>query len=88
LRGGDGRFHFYLPDAINGANFGEWDAAFANYSGAELRRMLGFQNYKKLVKFADSPELQLEYVRAVPEPGVMGLICAAGWMLVRRRRRA
>jgi len=85
LRKDDGRFHFYLPE--DGGALADLRASFADFSSAELRQVLGYQSYRRLVHLADKPDLQLAYVRAVPEPGIIGVVGVGMILGMRRRRR-
>ncbi|HEV8604772.1 MAG TPA: PEP-CTERM sorting domain-containing protein, partial [Tepidisphaeraceae bacterium] len=86
LRQGDGRFHFYLPEALGGGELKGLGDSFADFSSLELRRSLGYQDYRRLAHLADKPGLQLSYNRAVPEPGALMMLGVAGMLMVRRRK--
>jgi hypothetical protein len=86
LRPGEGRFHFYLPDALGGGELPGLGDSVADFSSLDLRRSLGYQDYRRLAQLADKPGLQLSYNRAVPEPSSLGVIGVAGLLLMRRRK--
>jgi len=86
LKQSDGRFHFYLPDAISDGQLPGLKDSFADFSSFDLRQSLGYQDFRRLVHLADKPDLQLEYMRAVPEPASMSLLALGSLFLLRRRR--
>src|SRR5207245_3828831 len=86
LRQSDGRFHFYLPDAISDGELPGIGNSFADFSSFDLRNSLGYQDFRRLVHLADKPDLQLSYMRAVPEPASLSLLGLGSLFLLRRRR--
>jgi len=86
MRQSDGRFHFYLPEALANGQLPDLHNSFADFSGFELRHSLGFQDYRRLAHLADKPDLQLSYNQAVPEPASLSLLALGGVWLLRRRR--
>ena len=86
LRQSDGRFHFYLPEALTDGQPPDTANSFADFSSFDLRNSLGYQDYRRLVHLADQPDLQLSYNRAVPEPASLSLLAVSGICLLRRRR--
>ena len=86
LKQSDGRFHFYLPDAIVDGQLPGLKDSFADFSSFDLRNSLGYQDFRRLVHLADKPNLQLEYMRAVPEPASVSLLALGSLFLLRRRR--
>jgi len=86
LKQSDGRFHFYLPDAIVDGQLPGMKDSFADFSSFDLRNSLGYQDFRRLVHLADKPDLQLSYMRAVPEPASFSLLALGSLFLLRRRR--
>ena len=86
LKQSDGRFHFYLPDAIVDGQLPGLKDSFADFSSFDLRNSMGYQDFRRLVHLADKPDLQLSYMRAVPEPASVSLLALGSLFLLRRRR--
>jgi RNA polymerase sigma factor (sigma-70 family) len=86
LKQSDGRFHFYLPDAVVDGQLPGLKDSFADFSSFDLRQSLGYQDFRRLVHLADKPDLQLSYMRAVPEPASFSLLAIGSLFLLRRRR--
>jgi hypothetical protein len=86
LRQSDGRFHFYLPDALTSGELPGLGNSFADFSTRELRQSLGYHDFRRLVHLADKPDLQLSYNRAVPEPAMLSLLGIGALCLLRGRR--